>query len=106
MRSEAESTQEEVKRLKAENHFAQIEVSHCHAINAQYRNEMENADPARTAHIDGHLKCKDEAFAELEIRAADCAEQLAEEQKNRAIDNVYAQGKISDLGKRWHIDPT
>ncbi len=88
-----------MKKLKAENRFAQIEVGHCHAINVQYRNEMENADPERTAHIDGHLKRKDEAYAELEIHAADCAEQLAEEQKNRAIDNVYAQGKITDLNK-------
>ncbi len=99
LRSEANSTKDEVKKLKAENRFAQIEVGHCHAINAQYRNEMENADPARTAYIDGHLKRKDEAYTELEISAADCAEQLAEEQKNRAVDNVYAQGKITGLNK-------
>ena len=99
LRSEARPTKDEVKKLKAENHFAQIEVGHCHAVNAQYRNEMENADPARTAHIDGHLKRKDEAYAELEIHAADCAEQLAEEKKNRAVDNVYAAAKINDLNK-------
>ena len=99
LRSEAKPTQDEVKKLRAENHFAQLEVGHCHALNAGYRQEMEDTNPARVAHLDGYLKRKDEAYAELELRAAGCAEQLAEEQKNRAIDNVYAEGKINGLNK-------
>lgn len=96
-RSEAITTQEELKELRAQNHFAQLEVGHLHATNAGYRSEMEDSNPARTAHIDGYLKCKDEAFAELEMRAASCAEELAEEKRNRAVDNVYAEAKISGL---------
>ncbi|KAL9077003.1 MAG: hypothetical protein Q9161_000636 [Pseudevernia consocians] len=99
LRSEAKPTQDEVKKLRAENHFAQLEVGHCHALNAGYRQEMEDTNPARVAHLDGYLKRKDEAYAELEMRAADSAAQLADEQKNRAIDNVYAEGKINGLNK-------
>ena len=99
LRSEATTAQGEARKLKAENHFAQIEVGHCHAANALYRHEMEDKNPARTAHIDGYLKRKDEAYAELEMRAAGCAKQLAEEKKNRGIDNVYAEGRISGLKK-------
>lgn len=97
LRSEAEPIQEELKELRAQNHFAQLEVGHLHAANAGYRSELEDSNPAQTAHIDGYLKCKDEAYAQLEIRAASCAEELAEETKNRAIDNVYAKGKIDGL---------
>lgn len=71
--SEAESAKRENARLMAENHFAQLEVGHCHAANACYRAELEDANPARTAHLDGLLKRKDEAYVELEERAADCA---------------------------------
>ena len=99
LRSEAKPLQDELKKLRAANHFAQLEVGHCHALNAGYRQEMEDSNPARVAHIDGYLKRKDEAYAELEMSAAYCAEQLAEEQKNRAIDNVYAEGKINGLNK-------
>lgn len=97
LRSERIATQEELKELRTQNHFAQLEVGHLHANNACYRAELEDSNPARTAHIDGYLRCKDEAYAELEARAASCAEELAEEQKNRAVDNVYAQGKINGL---------
>ena len=99
LRSEAAATQEELKELRAQNHFAQLEVGHLHATNAGYRSELEDSNPARTAHIDGYLKCKYEAFAELEMRAASCAEELSEEKRNRAVDNVYAAAKISGLNK-------
>ena len=99
LRSKAIATREELKELRAQNHFAQLEVGHLHATNAGYRSELEDSNPARTAHIDGYLKCKDDAFAELEMRAASCAEELSEEKRNRAVDNVYAEGKISGLNK-------
>lgn len=99
LRSEATATQEELKELRAQNHHAQIEVGHLHLANAGYRSELEDSNPARTAHIDGYLKCKDEAFTELEMRAASCAEELSEEKRNRAVDNVYAESKIGGLTK-------
>ena len=99
LRSEAITTRKELKELRAQNHFAQLEVGHLHATNAGYRSELEDSNPARTAHIDGYLKCKDEAFTELEMRAASCAEELSEEKRNRAVDNVYAEAKISGLNQ-------
>lgn len=97
--SEAEATSEGVKRLRGENHFARLEVSYIHAINAFYRGEFEGHDPARTAQFDGFLKRKDEAYAELEMRAVECARQLAEEKKNRTIENAYAEEKINNLNE-------
>lgn len=93
----SESTQEELKDLRKQNHLAQLEVGHLHANNACYRGELEGSNPARTAHIDNYLKCRDDEYTELETRAASCADELGEEQRNRAVDNVYAQGKINGL---------
>lgn len=103
LRLEAKATKEEVKKLRGENHFARLEVGYIHAANAFYRAEREDQNPARTAHIDGYLKRKDEAYAELEMHAAECAEQLAEEKRNREIDNVYAEGKIDNLNKELAV---
>lgn len=103
LRSEEKATSEEVKKLRGQNHFARLEVGYIHAANAFYRAEWEDQKPARTAHIDGYLKRKDEAYAELEMRAAECAEQLAEEKRNREIDNVYAEGKIDTLNKELAV---
>lgn len=97
--SEAETATAEIKRLKGENRFAQLEVGYCHAANAGYRAAAEDDDPARTAHLDGLLKRKDEAFAELEERAAECSEALAEETKQRGVDTVYYEGRIQGLKK-------
>lgn len=99
LRSEAKTTQEEVKELRAQTHFARVEVGHLHAYNAYYRAEMEDENPARTAHIDGYLKRKDEAYTTLEMRAAECAQELEKEKKDRAIDGVYAEGQINGLTK-------
>lgn len=99
MQMEATLKEEEIKKLKAENHFAQLEVGHCNGANACYRDALENENPARTAHLDGLLKRKDEAYAELEGRAAECAEQLAEEKKQRAVDNVYGEANIQGMKK-------
>ena len=97
MSLQAETMEEEMKVLRAENRFAQLEVGHCHAANAYYRGELEDENPARTAHMEGLLKRKDEAYAELEMRAAECAEALAEETKQRAIDKVWCEGRIQAL---------
>lgn len=99
MQMEAELKEEEITRLKAENHFAQLEVGHCNGANACYRDVLENENPARTAHLDGLLKRKDEAYDELEERAAECAEQLAEEKKQRAVENVHAEAKVQGMKK-------
>lgn len=96
---EAEARDEEVKNLKAQNHFAQLEVGHCHAANACYRAAAEDDNPARTAHLDGLLKRKDEAFADLEERAAECAELLAEEKKERAIEKAHSDAEIRGMHK-------
>lgn len=97
--SEAEAGKEEMARLRAGNHFAQLEVGHCHAANACYRAALEDENPARTAHLDGLLKQKDAAYAELETRAAECARLLWEEKKESAIDNIYNLGKMQGLEK-------
>lgn len=97
MEKEAESKEEENKKLKAENHFAQLEVGYIHGINAGYRAAAEDDNPARTAHLDGLLKHKDAAFAELEHRAADCAETLAEAKTQRAVGNAHHEGQIRGL---------
>ena len=94
MRTEAELAEEQIKKLRAENHFAQLEVGHCNAANALYRAAGEDDNPARTAHLDSLLKRKDEALADLEERAAGYADALAEEQRRRAVDKVYHEGKI------------
>lgn len=95
--SEAESARAEMATLRAENHFAQLEVGYCHAANACYRATLEDDNPARTAHLDGLLKRKDEAYAELESRAAECAHLLAEEKKQSAVDNIYNLHKTHGL---------
>ena len=95
--SEAEAGKEEMARLRAGNHFAQLEVGHCHAANACYRAALEDENPARTAHLDGLLKQKDAAYADLEKRAAECAQLLSEEKKESAIDNTYNMGKMRGL---------
>lgn len=95
--SEAESARAEMATLRAENHFAQLEVGYCHAANACYRATLEDENPARTAHLDGLLKRKDEAYAELESRAAECAHLLAEEKKQSAVDNIYNLHKTHGL---------
>ena len=97
--SEAETAKAEIKRLKGENRFAQLEVGYCHAANAGYRAAAEDDNPARTAHLDGLLKRKDEAFADLEERAAECSEALAKETKQRGVDTVYYEGRIQGLRK-------
>ncbi|CAD6590148.1 MAG: hypothetical protein ASARMPRED_004584 [Alectoria sarmentosa] len=97
--SEAETATAEIKRLKGETRFAQLEVGYCHAANAGYRAAAEDDNPARTAHLDGLLKRKDEAFADLEERAAECSEALAEETKQRGVDTVYYEGRIQGLKK-------
>ena len=94
MRTEAELAEKQIKKLRAENHFAQLEVGHCNAANALYRAAGEDDNPARTAHLDSLLKRKDEAFTDLEERAAGYADALAEEQRRRAVDKVYHEGKI------------
>ena len=96
---DAEAMEEEIKTLKAQNHFAQLEVGHCHAANACYRAAAEDDNPARTAHLDGLLKRKDEAYAELEERAAECAKLLAEEKKERAIEQAYSEAEIRGMHK-------
>ncbi len=105
MQTEAESREAELQELQNQNHFAQLEISHLHAINAEYRSILEDNDnPARTAHLDGLLKRKDESITHLETRAAECAEQLEAEKKARAIDNAYsdsqAQGLKNELAHR------
>lgn len=97
--TEAESAKGEINNLRGENHFAQLEVGHCNAANAYYRAAAEDDNPARTAHIDGLLKRKDEAHAELERRAAECAVELAEEKMERAVDDVYSARHIQGLKK-------
>lgn len=97
LQTEAELKDEVISKLKAENHFAQLEVGHCNAANACYRAAMEDRNPALTAHLDGLLKRKDEAYAELEMRAAECAEQLAEEQTQRALERMYSEKNIQGL---------
>ena len=99
MKVHAEAREEEIKTLKGENHFAQLEIGHCHAANACYRAELEDENPARTAHLDGLLKRKDEAYTELEERAAECAELLAEEQKQRAIEKEHSEAEIRGMHK-------
>ena len=99
LQAEAEAMEEEVKVLKAQNHFAQLEVGHVHAANACYRAAAEDDNPARTAHLDGLLKRKDEAYADLEERAAECAELLAEEKKQRAMEKAYSGAEIRGLHK-------
>lgn len=99
LQAEAEAMEEEVKVLKAQNHFAQLEVGHCHAANACYRAAAEDDNPARTAHLDGLLKRKDEAYTELEERAAECAKMLAEEKKQRAIEKEYSAAEIRGMHK-------
>lgn len=96
---DAEAMEEEIKVLKAQNHFAQLEVGHCHAANACYRDAAEDDNPARTAHLDGLLKRKDEAYVELEERAAECAKLLAEEKKQRAIEKEYSEAEIRGMHK-------
>lgn len=97
--SEAEAARAEMATLRAENHFAQLEVGHCHAAIACYHATLEDENPARTAHLDGLLKRKDEAYAELEARAAECAHLLSEEKKRTAIDNIYNLHKMQGLEK-------
>lgn len=99
MKVDAEAREEEIKTLKAENHFAQLEIGHCHAANACYRHELDDENPARTAHLDGLLKCKDDAYAELEERANECAELLAEEKKERAIEKEHSEAEIRGMHK-------
>lgn len=107
LQTEAELKDEEINKLKAENHFAQLEVGHCNAANACYRAAMEDGNPALTAHLDGLLKRKEEAYAELEMRAAECAELLAEEKKHGAIEKVYSykniQGLENELAHRLNV---
>lgn len=95
--SEAEAAEGEITKLRAENKFAQLEVGHCNAANACYRASAEDHNPARTAHIDGLLRRKDEIYAELEKRAAECSDQLAEETKERAIEKVHSEATIQGM---------
>lgn len=96
---ETESAKEEMAKLRAENRFAQLEVGHCHAALVCYHATFEEENPARIAHLDGLLKRKDEAYADLESRAAECAHLLAEEKKQTAIDNIYNLHKMQGLEK-------
>ena len=99
LRSEAGITEGKVTELRKQETFARVETGHLHAMNAFYRYEMENEDPARTARVDGHLKRKDERIFQLEMSAAEFAEQLFKEKNDRAVERVYAEGKISGLKK-------
>lgn len=99
LNSKADAARAEMATLRAENHFAQLEVGHCHAAIACYHATFEDDNPARTAHLDGLLKRKDEAYADLESRAAECAHLLSEEKKQTAIDNIYNMYKMHGLEK-------
>lgn len=88
---------EETAKVRAELKGAGIEVGLCHLLNAGYRNELEDANPSRTAHLDGHLKRKDEVIRELDGKIADYAAQLAEEKKLRAAAEAYSSAKIRGL---------
>lgn len=99
LRSEAEITERKVTELRRQENFARNETGHLHAMNAFYRHEMENENPARTARVDGHLKRKDERIYQLEVRAVESAEQLFKEKNDRAVERVYAEGKVSGLEK-------
>ena len=100
----------EIAQLKANIHFAQRELGQLLAANACYRNIIEDnddVDPARTAHVDGLLKRKDEAFADLEERARECAEELREERKRRRGEGIYyikgMQGLEGELAHRVNV---
>ncbi len=97
--SEAQTAKAELDRLKSQQHLLQVEISHCHAGNAGYRAALEDENPARTAHLDNILQRKDEDYADLERRADECAAQLAEKEKQSAIDSVSAQGRLEGLEK-------
>ncbi len=99
--SEAQTAKAELHRLKRQQHFLQLEISHCHAGNAGYRAALEDENPARTAHLDNILQRKDEDYADLERRADECAAQLAEKERQSAIDSVSAQGKLEGLEKEF-----
>ncbi|KAM0805014.1 hypothetical protein BDR22DRAFT_959573 [Usnea florida] len=99
LRSEAQTREREVTELRRQENFSRNETGHLHAMNAFYRHEMENENPARTARVDGHLKRKDERIFQLEVLAAEIADQLSKEKNDRAVERVYAQGKISGLEK-------
>ncbi len=106
MQTEAESRESELQELQQQNHSAQLEFARLHAANAQYRSILEDTDhnPARTAHLDGLLKRKDEAITHLESHAAEVLEHLDAEKHARATDNAYFdsqnQGLKNELAHR------
>ena len=97
--SAAATARAEIAQLRASDHFAQIEFQRLHSANVCYRAALEEQDvnPARTAHVDGLLERKDEAYAELEERAGECAEELREERKRREVEYIYNNRHISGL---------
>ena len=83
----------EVAQLKSNIHTAELELGQLLEANVGYRAIIEDngdVDPARTAHVDGLLKRKDKAFADLEERARECAVELGEERMKRRGEAVYS----------------
>ena len=59
--------------LQVEAKSAGLEVEPCHQINSDLRYALEDANPGKTAEIDGLLEVKDKAYKELEKKATEYA---------------------------------
>ena len=88
--------EEELRKNRKELQLAANEVGFIHAQNMQYRSATEN-HPEKSAHIDGLLKRKDEAYSDLLKRYNECAEQRAEQEKGRDVDREHFAGVREEL---------
>lgn len=97
LRRTQDATEAENRELGQNLHQAIIDVGFTHAQNMGYRAAMEDENPARTAHLDGLLKVKDDAYHELEERVSMLSNAVAEERTFKAIRNEEAAGEIEGL---------
>ena len=87
---------EEIAKLHMEAHLAGLEVDYIHALNTGYRRDTED-HPERSAHLDGLLKRKDEAYNDLLERYKQCILRRAEEEKMRNVDREHFSGTLATL---------
>ena len=99
-RNQTQQLEAENARLRAENKVADLEVGFVHAKNAQYRHELEDGDPARTAAMDCQLKRMAEERQRLAEQLAEYGEALGAEKRGRETDQKNSANELAQWKNR------
>lgn len=104
--AQLEEIEAENGRLMVENKGADLDVGFLHAMNAGYRANLEDADPARTAGLDARLKRMEEERKRLEGQVDANFAAFEAEKQARDIDREYhaTEYREKDTNYRWLND--